>query len=81
MEKERVWREFAALSEKDQRKVVDFIVSLRKEDDTTNSADEKPSKRLEEESFVGIWERREDMQDSGGWLRELRKREWMRSDG
>ena len=34
MEKERVWREFAALSEKDQRKVVDFIVSLRKEDDT-----------------------------------------------
>lgn len=79
MEKERVWREFAALSENDQRRVASFILSLREEDDATDSEGERlPS--LKEEPFVGMWEGREDMRNSSSWLRELREREWMRSD-
>jgi hypothetical protein len=31
---------------------------------------------LENEPFIGMWKDREDMEDSGQWLRQLRQREW-----
>ncbi len=80
MEKERVWSEFEALSEKDQQRVADFIFSLREENATSDSNGGKPPS-LKEEPFVGMWLGRADMTDSSVWLRELRERAWMRSDG
>lgn len=79
MEKEKVWREFAALSEKNQRRVASFIQSLQEENAVVDSEGGKQP-CLEEEPFVGMWEGREDMADSSSWLRELREREWMSSD-
>ena len=32
---------------------------------------------LETESFVGMWQDREDLEDSTQWVRYLRKKEWM----
>lgn len=80
MEKARVWREFAALSEKDQDRVASFILFLREEDAATDSQGGKTT-ALMDEPFVGMWRGREDMRDSSGWVRKLREREWMSPDG
>ena len=32
--------------------------------------------QLQNEPFVGMWQDREDMQDSAEWLKNLRNREW-----
>ena len=31
---------------------------------------------LREDPAIGMWEDREDMQDSTAWVRQLRQREW-----
>lgn len=70
MEREKVWRDFMKLAPEDQRKVADFIASLR----------EKPS-NLEDEPFIGLWSGREDLADSAAWVRETREREWDKRRG
>jgi hypothetical protein len=32
---------------------------------------------LENDPFVGMWQKREDLEDSSQWLRHLRKQEWI----
>ncbi len=32
---------------------------------------------LTDEPFIGMWQDREDMQDSSQWVRHLRQQEWM----
>ncbi len=70
MEREDVWREFMDLTVEDQRKVADFIASLRG----------KPI-NLEDEPFIGLWSGREDFTDSAAWVRETREREWTKRRG
>ncbi|MGI8540953.1 MAG: hypothetical protein ACR2N0_14470 [Rubrobacteraceae bacterium] len=65
MEREKVWREFMDFTAQDQRKVADFIASLRGE-----------PINLEDEPFIGMWSGREDSTDSTEWVRETRKHEW-----
>ncbi len=81
MEEEEVWQEFMALSEEDQRRVANFIASLRAE--SRPALSDKPEKQtdLTDEPFVGMWHEREDMRDSRAWLREVREREWTRPRG
>lgn len=81
MEKEKVWREFMALSEEDQRRVAIFIASLRAESQPTLSNGLEKQTDLTDEPFVGMWREREDMQDSSVWLRGVREREWTRPPG
>ncbi len=81
MEQEKVWREFMALSEEDQRRAANFIASLRAGSRPAPSdGPEKPAD-LTDEPFVGMWREREDVRDSGAWLREVREREWTRPHG
>lgn len=79
MMKEDVWREFMALSEKDQWRVANLIMSLRAESRPALSGRPEQQAELADEPFVGIWREREDMQDSNDWVRETRGREWTRS--
>ena len=32
--------------------------------------------KLTDEPFIGMWRDREDMQDSGAWVRRVRESEW-----
>ncbi|MHB8763832.1 MAG: DUF2281 domain-containing protein [Deferrisomatales bacterium] len=56
-----------------QREVADFVAFLRDK----YAVKARPSAGpLHESKFVGIWADREEMRDSGAWLRELRRQQW-----
>lgn len=76
MEQEKIVDDISNLPPEAQRQVVEFIAFLKTR--YTRSQGEKQSKRtnLVNESFIGIWKDREDMKDSGTWLRNIRKTEW-----
>ncbi len=75
MTNEEVIRNFSALPPEARREVEDFIAFLRerygKESEKATVGDWR------EESFVGMWEDREDLHDGGAdFVRELRETEW-----
>jgi len=80
MNQEEVWREFAALPHEAQQQVVDFIAFLRARY-MRSPLRKKPRRTvsLADEPFIGMWQGREDMQDSSTWVRGLREREWLRT--
>lgn len=76
MEQEKIVNDISSLPPEAQRQVVEFIAFLKTR--YTRFREEKQSKRtdLVNESFIGIWKDREDMKDSGTWLRNIRNAEW-----
>ena len=76
MEQEKIVNDISNLPPEVQQQVADFIAFLKTR--YTRSRVEKQSKRtnLVNESFIGIWKDREDMKDSGTWLRNIRNTEW-----
>lgn len=76
MEQEKIVNEISNLPPEAQQQVVDFIAFLKTR--YRRSREEKRSGRtnLVNEPFIGIWKDREDMKDSGMWLRNVRKKEW-----
>lgn len=68
-----LWQQFQALPPSAQRQVADFIAFL-----SSRVRQEIPaaSTLLEEESFVGIWTDRDELQDSSAWVRSIREQEW-----
>jgi hypothetical protein len=68
--------EFDTLPPEAQKQVVDFIAFLQERYQTSTTAKSKPKGKLTDESFVGIWRSREDMQDSSAWVRKVRAAEW-----
>lgn len=76
MREERIWREYAALPPELQKQVADFITFLRTRYVPPRVS--KPARRkLANEPFIGMWQNREDMQDSSAWVRRIRQSEWM----
>ena len=78
MNQQKVWQDFSTLPDEAQRQVADFIRFLH-----TRYAASRPLKRakpttdLSEEPFIGMWSGRDDMQDSGAWVRGVRETEWV----
>ena len=82
MNQEEVWREFATLPYDAQQQVIDFITFLRSRYGQPRAIKEgKQTVSLAGEAFVGMWRDREDMQDSGVWVRSAREREWAGAPG
>jgi uncharacterized protein YfbU (UPF0304 family) len=74
MTNEEIIREFSSLPSEARREVIDFIRFLKsryRKNDKTKSVLE-----LSNEKFVGMWEDREDLQDSSRFVRDLRRSEW-----
>jgi uncharacterized protein YfbU (UPF0304 family) len=74
MTNEEIIREFSSLPSEARREVIDFISFLKsryRKNDKTKSVLE-----LSNEKFVGMWEDREDLQDSSRFVRDLRRSEW-----
>jgi hypothetical protein len=56
-----------------QQEILNFADSLAREfqADTT-----EPKIAWQNHPSIGMWKDREDMQDSTGWVRQIRKQEW-----
>ncbi len=75
--RERAWYEFATLPPEAQRQVVDFIAFLQSRYGTAPTGDDGcQAADLADETFVGLWRNRQDMNESRTWLRALREQEW-----
>ena len=77
MTHEEFLRELASLPPEGQRQVADFIALLRERYAHSQSL-EPITSNLSQDSFIGMWRDREDMQDSSAWVRNLREHEWVR---
>jgi hypothetical protein len=74
-----IWDAFVNLPPEAQRQVQDFIAFLQ-----LRYAQKRPRKtskraKLANEEFIGMWRDRKDLQESSQWVRNTRKREWMKS--
>jgi hypothetical protein len=78
MDQANVFADYAALPPEAQKLVADLVAFLSKQQRSSKSAQRVRSTRLAEERFIGIWKDRADMQDSSTYVRELRRREWMK---
>jgi len=72
----KIFDDISNLPPEVQRQVVDFIAFLRTRYKRSDA--EKQTKRIDlaSEPFIGIWKDREDMNNSGKWLRNVRKAQW-----
>jgi len=78
MKQEELLREFLDLPPEGQAQVVDLIEFLRSHYRSRDPNGKPGTVNLAEESFVGMWRDREDMQDSSAWVRRTREREWVK---
>jgi len=80
MTHEELLRELDSLPPEGQRQVADFIALLRERYARPQSS-EPVTSDLAQDGFIGMWQDREDMQDSSAWVRNLREREWVKQSG
>ena len=78
MQTEKVLNDFAALPLEAQRQAADFIAFLQQRYAGLKSEIKTTKTELGKEPFVGMWQDRDDMQDSAEWVRNLRQDEWTR---
>jgi hypothetical protein len=75
MTHEEIVREIASLPPEGQRQVIDFIAFVSQRYGHSQLS-EQPVSNLRAEGFVGIWQDRNDIKDSGAWVRRVRESEW-----
>ena len=66
-------KEIDLLPPEEKREVLDFVAFLRSR---CRPAEKLRKGVLSKESFVGMWRGRDDMSDSSGWVRRVRRDEW-----
>jgi len=76
MEATRIVCEIDSLPPEVQRQVMDFVVFLKTRYSTVQPIERTKQTALTDEPFIGMWQDREDIQDSAAWVRDLRRREW-----
>ncbi len=81
MTHEEILREIVSLPPEGQRQVADFIAFLHERYDRSHSIEKSKIIDLDQESFIGMWRDREDVQDSSAWVRNNREREWVKRSG
>jgi hypothetical protein len=81
MTHEEFLKEFNSLPPEGQRQVASFIAFLREQYRRSQSSKETETSDIAQDSFIGMWQDREDMQDSSVWVRGIREREWVKPSG
>ena len=77
MEKQNILNDYDKLPPEAQKQVLDYIAFLQTRYQAISiTRKNKPKVDLAEESFIGIWQNRDDMQDSIAWVRRVRASEW-----
>ena len=77
MEPQDIWQQFTTLPPDAQQQVADFIAFLKQRRRQSQSQPQLNQQNLREESFIGLWQDREDLQDSAQWVRSIRSSEWL----
>jgi hypothetical protein len=73
MKEEEILREIQSLPLEGQRQVAEFIAHLRLRYQRSPSIEHPESSDLSQDSFIGMWRDREDMQDSSAWYRRSKR--------
>jgi hypothetical protein len=76
MKTSNILQEMTSLPIEAQKQVMDFIAFLKTRYPTVPVAPKTKRVRLSDEPFIGMWQGREEMQDSTAWVRNLRRHEW-----
>ncbi|MFP4395317.1 MAG: DUF2281 domain-containing protein [Anaerolineales bacterium] len=77
MFQEQILQSLNTLPPAAQREVLDFIAFLQTRYKNQVQSEKIPTERnLSDEPFVGMWQDRDDMQDSSAWVRKVRTQEW-----
>jgi hypothetical protein len=76
MTQNNILNDFNTLPPEAQKQVIDFIAFLRMQYGAKVQKKAQAKPRLIDEIFIGIWDDREDMQDSNAWVRKIRAGEW-----
>jgi hypothetical protein len=76
MEANNIIDKISTLPPEAQRQVKDFVDFLRIRYGKPVKDASRQIQDLKNEAFIGIWKDREDMNDSGKWVRTKRKAEW-----
>jgi hypothetical protein len=71
----QIYQDITSLPPEAQKQVLDFVAFLKTRYGVSSKKRARSAK-LVTEPFVGMWKDREDMSDSGKWIRELRIKEW-----
>jgi hypothetical protein len=79
MESSDIAREIASLPPEAQKQVTDFVAFLKARYLVPRVPKKARRIKLVDEPFIGMWQDREDMQDSSAWVRNLRRTEWERN--
>ena len=76
MEQEKILDDISNLPPEALQLVADFIAFLRTRYKRPDAQKQTKQISLVNEPFIGIWKDREDMNNSGKWLRNVREAEW-----
>lgn len=76
METSSIAREITSLPPEAQQQVLDFVAFLKTRYPTVSPLKKSKCTKLTDEPFIGMWQDRDDMQNSALWVRNLRYREW-----
>lgn len=81
MNPETLWLEFSTLPPKAQDAVLEFIIFMQNSYQVAQKNDNTDNEKLDllNDPFFGMWQDREDMQDSTAWVRETRQEQWSRN--
>lgn len=74
MTKEDMVKIFNSLPPEAQQQVMDFVAFLKQRYKVTSK--KKGNLDLQEQTFIGMWRDRPEMQDTRKWIRETRQGEW-----
>ncbi len=77
MESQDIWQQFTTLTPSDQQEVADFIAFLKQRGRKPQSPEQPNQQDLRSEPFLGLWQDREDLQESTQWVRATRSKEWL----
>ena len=73
----RILQDFSALSPEAQKQLLDYLDYLKSR--YPASATKKARKRkLKDEPFIGMWQKRTDIRNGAEYARDLRRSEWGR---
>ncbi len=76
MNQTRILQNFNALPAEAQELVSSLVAFLGREHQRSKSSRKKNAINLTDDKFIGLWQDRDDMQDSSAYIRTLRKNEW-----
>jgi hypothetical protein len=76
MDNEKFYNKFESLPLEAKRQVLLFIDFLQNKYEVTKKPKDFKEYKLKNEKFFGLWQDRNDIEDSTKWVKNIRLKEW-----